>query len=54
MIDVKELIQIHDIFMNVSTKGESIGYMADGLRSLASIINRELQEQESKMEVDNG
>ena len=53
MIDVKELIQIHDKLMEVSVKGESVGYFADGLRALTAIINRELQEQESKMEVEN-
>ena len=54
MIEVKELIQIHDKLMEVSVKGESVGYLADGLRALTAIINRELQEQESKTEVDNG
>ena len=53
MIDVKELIQIHDKLMEVSVKGESVGYFADGLRSLTAIINRELQEQEPKTEVEN-
>lgn len=53
MIDVKELIQIHEKLVEVSVKGESVGYLADGLRALTSIINRELQEQESKMEVEN-
>lgn len=53
MIEVKELIQIHDKLMEVSVKGESVGYLADGLRSLTSIINRELKEQESVTEVKN-
>lgn len=53
MIDVKELIKIHDTLMNVSVKGESVGYLADGLRALTAIINRELQEQESKTEVEH-
>ena len=52
MIEVKELIQIHDKLMEVSVKGESVGYLADGLRALTAIINRELQEQESKTEVE--
>lgn len=54
MIDVKELIQVHEKLMEVSVKGESVGNLADGLRALTAIINRELQEQESNAEVDNG
>ena len=53
MIEVKELIQIHDKLMEVSVKGESVGYLADGLRALTAIINRELKEQESVTEVKN-
>ena len=53
MIDVKELIQIHEKLMEVSVKGESVGNLADGLRSLTAIINRELQEQENVTEVSN-
>lgn len=47
MIDVKELISIHEVLMEVSVKGESVGNLADGLRALTAIINRELQEQEA-------
>lgn len=54
MIDVKELIQIHEKLMEVSVKGESVGSLADGLRALTLIINRELIEQESKTEAING
>ena len=54
MIDVKELLKIHEALMNVSVKGESVGILADGLRALTAIINRELQEQGSNVEVDNG
>ena len=50
MIDVKELIQTHETLMNVSVKGESVAILADGLRALTAIINRELKEQE----VSNG
>ena len=46
MIDVKELIQVHGSLMEVSVKGESVGNLADGLRALTAIINRELKEQE--------
>ena len=46
MIDVKELIQVHEKLMEVSVKGESVGHLADGLRALTAIINRELQAQE--------
>lgn len=46
MIDVKELIQIHERLMEVSVKGESVGNLADGLRALTAIINRELMEQQ--------
>ena len=53
MIDVKELIKVHDILMNVSVKGESVGTLADGLRALTALINRELQEQEKVTEVSN-
>ena len=53
MIEVKELILIHDKLMEVSVKGESVGYLADGLRALTAIINRELQEQESAKEAEN-
>lgn len=51
MIDVKELIQIHEKLMEVSVKGESVGNLADGLRALTAIINRELTErQESEVQ----
>ena len=53
MIDVKELIQVHEKLMEVSVKGESVGNLADGLRALTAIINRELQEQEKVTEVSN-
>lgn len=46
MIDVKELISIHEKLMEVSVKGESVGNLADGLRALTAIINRELKAQE--------
>ena len=48
MIDVKELIPIHETLMNVSVKGESVGTLANGLRALTAIINRELQTKESE------
>lgn len=50
MIDLNELIQIHEKLMEVSVKGESVGYLADGLRALTAIINRELRDQEESEE----
>lgn len=51
MINVNELISIHEKLMEVSVKGESVGNLADGLRALTAIINRELMEQqESEVE----
>ena len=52
MIDVKELIPIHERLMEVSVKGESVGNLADGLRALTAIINRELKEQSESEETD--
>ena len=49
MIDVNELIMIHEKLMEVEVKGESVGNMADGLRALTAIINRELKEQETEV-----
>ena len=48
MIEVKELIPIHEKLMEVSVKGESVGNLADGLRALTAIINRELKAAESE------
>lgn len=50
MIDPKELISIHEKLMNVSVKGESVGELADSLRMLTGIINRELKEAENTVE----
>ena len=48
MIDVKELVEIHKVLMEVSVKGESVGWLADGIRALAAVINKELKEQEEE------